>query len=70
MVILEASIYQALLEQVQTLKQQDRSALDALTQRFDASLHSLQDASALNHLNNLMQSKGQSNNRPKAGKSH
>lgn len=70
MVILEASIYQELIAQINTLKDKERTALDALTERFNTKLMALQAPDAPNKLNALLQAKGQSSSSPKAGSSY
>lgn len=69
-VMVEASAYQALLEQVQALEETKQPSLAALTERFDENLKNLQQPEAVNQVTAVLQSKGKSTNRPKAGNSY
>jgi len=70
MVIIEATIYQKMIDQLQALKKSEITTLDALTERFNTKLQSLQAPNAPNKLTELLQAKGQSSSRPKAGTSY
>lgn len=67
MVLLDAETYQQLTAQVQAYKDREQSALDELTQRFDARLQSLQQPQAAQGVRSLLAAKGKLGKRPKAG---
>ncbi len=69
MVLLDAETYQQLTAQVQAYKAREQSALDELTQRFNAHLDSLQQPEAAQGLRSLLAAKGKLTKRPKAGSS-
>ncbi len=69
MVIIEASVYQELVDQLKSLKDKEHSDLEALTERFNQQLQALQAPNAQEKLVELLQIKGKSS-RPKAGASY
>lgn len=70
MVILNAAVYQQLTEEIQAFKNKDNVAIEALTERFDSKLQILQNPNAAIKISQIVQSKGQSSVRPKAGNTY
>jgi prevent-host-death family protein len=70
MVLLDASTYQRLSEEIQALKAREQTALDELTSRFNARLAVLQQPDAAQKLKSLFDAKGVLTKRPKAGASY
>jgi prevent-host-death family protein len=58
MVLLDASTYQQLTEEIQALKAREQTALDELTNRFNARLAVLQQPDAAQKLKSLFDAKG------------
>jgi prevent-host-death family protein len=69
MVLLDAATYRRLAEDIQALRSQEQTALDALSQRFDATLASLQHPDTAAKVASLFDAKGKRAHRPKAGSS-
>lgn len=69
MVLLDASTYQQLAQDVHAFKAREQSVLDELTQRFNARLAVLQQPDAAGQVTALFEAKGKLARRPKAGAS-
>lgn len=69
MVLLDASTYQKLTEEISALKAREQSVLDELSQRFDQRLAVLQQPDAAQKLDALLSAKGKLAKRPVAGSS-
>lgn len=69
MVLLDASTYRQLTQDIQALKAREQTVLDELTQRFDARLAVLQQPGAAQHMAALFDARGKLTQRPKAGTS-
>lgn len=70
MVLLAAETYQQLIAEVQAYKAREQSALEELTQRFDARLEVLQQPESATGVRSLLAAKGKLGKRPKAGSSY
>ena len=70
MVLVDAKAYQRLTEEIQAMKAREQTALDELTNRFNARLAVLQQPDASRKLNALLDAKGAIKKRPKAGASY
>ncbi|KQP22863.1 prevent-host-death protein [Pseudorhodoferax sp. Leaf267] len=69
MVLVDASTYRQLTEDVQALKDRERAVLQELEQRFDARLAVLQQPDAARKVTALFDTRGKLGRRPKAGAS-
>lgn len=69
MVLVDASTYRQLTEDIQALKDRERTVLDELAQRFDARLAVLQQPDAARNVTALFDTRGKLGRRPKAGAS-
>ena len=69
MVLMPALAYERLLRELDALKTHQQSALDELTQRFDARLALLQQPDAATKVEALFKARGKFARRPKVGAS-
>lgn len=69
MVVLDASTYRQLTEDIQVLKAREQTVLDELAQRFDARLAVLQQPDAARKVTAVFKAMGKLVQRPKAGAS-
>ncbi len=69
MVVLAASTYRQLTEDIQALKVREQTVLNELAQRFDARLAVLQQADAARKMTAVFKARGKLVQRPKAGAS-
>jgi hypothetical protein len=69
MVLMRAGDYEQLLQELASVRAQRQSALDELTQRFNARLTLLQQPDAAARVEALFDSRGRLTQRPKAGAS-
>jgi len=69
MVLLDATTYQQLTEDLQTLNAREQSVLDELSGRFDSRLAVLQQPEAGERVADLFAARGKLARRPKAGAS-
>lgn len=67
MVLLQASAYEQLTQELQLLKAQKQSQLDELAQRFEQRLAGLQQPEAAGQVQAVLAAKGRLSRRPKAG---
>ena len=67
MVVLDASTYRQLTEDIQALKAREQTVLNELAQRFDARLAVLQQPDAARKMTAVFKARGQLVQRPKAG---
>ncbi|MCW5624563.1 MAG: type II toxin-antitoxin system prevent-host-death family antitoxin [Burkholderiales bacterium] len=71
MVLVDASRYRQLIEEIQKIRTREQAALDELAQRFNARLAVLQEPGASQKVQALFDAKGKlSKRRPKAGTSY
>lgn len=69
MVLLDASTYRQLTEDLKALKARESTALDELAMRFDARLALLNRSDASDRVAGLFETRGKLRSRPKAGAS-
>lgn len=70
MVLLDASTYRSLTEEIMALKAREQTVLYDLTDRFNARLEVLHTAGAADKVKALFDAKGKLTKRPKAGASY
>lgn len=70
MVLLDAATYERLVREVAALKSREQAELDALAERFDERLLSLQQADAAERVASLFERRWQLGKRPVAGDSY
>jgi len=70
MVLLDASTYRSLADEILALKAREQTVLYDLTERFNARLEVLQSADAADKVTALFDAKGKLTKRPKAGASY
>jgi prevent-host-death family protein len=69
MVVVEATRYKEMTDQLQAARRRDQTMLDELTKRFDARLAVLQQPDAWDKLESMMRSDGKLDRPPRAGES-
>lgn len=70
MVLIDASTYRSLTEEIMALKAREQTVLYDLTDRFNAHLQVLQAPGAADKVTALFEAKGKLTKRPKAGASY